>query len=108
MAEEVVQAIEEEPETVGDVLGGAKVTELDVVLDVNVEITAVLGTTTMPISNVLQLGRGAVVELSRVTDDDIDILANNHLVATGEVVVVDDRLGIGINEVVRLTESITS
>ena len=108
MAEEVAQAIEEEPETVVDILSEAKVTELDAVLDVNVEITAVLGTTTMPISNVLQLGRGAVVELSRVTDDDIDILANNHLVATGEVVVVDDRLGIGINEVVRLTESITS
>ena len=108
MAEEVAQAIEEEPETVVGILSEAKVTELDAVLDVNVEITAVQGTTTMPISNVLQLGRGAVVELSRVTDDDIDILANNHLVATGEVVVVDDRLGIGINEVVRLTESITS
>ena len=61
MAEEAVQAIEEESETVGDALMGAKVTELDAVLDVKVEITAVLGTTMMPISNVLQLGRGAVV-----------------------------------------------
>ena len=109
MAEEEIQTEDEGSETVGDVLGmGDKVTELDAVLDVGVEITAVLGTTLMPISHVLQLGRGAVVELNRAANEDIEILANNRLVATGEVVIVDDRLGVSINEVVRLPESITN
>ena len=61
----------------------------------------------MPISQVLQLGRGAVVELNRGADEDIEIHANNRLVATGEVVVIEDRLGVSINEVIRLPESVT-
>ena len=89
-------------------LSASSAPELDAVLDVGVEITAVLGTTLMPISHVLQLGRGAVVELNRAANEDIEILANNRLVATGEVVIVDDRLGVSINEVVRLPESITN
>ena len=65
------------------------VTELDAVLDSSVEITAVLGTNIMPISQVLQLGRGAIVELDRKADDDIEILANDRLIATGEIILID-------------------
>ena len=98
----------DEPQTVGDVLGmDENVTELDAVLEVSVDITAVLGTAIMPISQILKLGRGAVVELNRSVGEDIEIHANNRLVATGEVIVIEDRLGVNINDVVRLTETVT-
>ena len=98
----------DEPQTVGDVLGmDDNVTELDAVLEVSVEITAVLGTAMMPISQILKLGRGAVVELNRSVGEDIEIHANNLLVATGEVIVIEDRLGVNINDIVRLTETVT-
>ena len=98
----------DEPQTVGDVLGmNDDVTELDAVLEVSVDITAVLGTAIMPISQILKLGRGAVVELNRGVGEDIEIHANNRLVATGEVIVIEDRLGVNINDVIRLTETVT-
>ena len=108
MAEEEKTSPEETPKTVGESLeAGEKLTELDAILEVSVDITAVLGTTMMPISQVLQLGRGAVVELNRAADEDIEIHANNRLVATGEVVVIEDRLGVSINDVIRHPESVT-
>jgi len=82
-------------------------TELDALLDVSVEITAVLGTAMMPISQILKLGRGAVVELNRGVGEDIEIHANNRRVATGEVIVIEDRLGVNINEIVKVTESVS-
>ena len=98
----------DEPQTVGDVLDiSDDVTELDAVLDVNVDITAVLGTAMMPISQILKLGRGAVVELNRGVGEDIEIHANSRLVATGEVIVIEDRLGININNIIRLTETVS-
>ncbi|MBB53506.1 MAG: flagellar motor switch protein FliN [Magnetovibrio sp.] len=98
----------DEPQTVGDVLDMSDgVTELDAVLDVNVDITAVLGTAMMPISQILKLGRGAVVELNRGVGEDIEIHANSRLVATGEVIVIEDRLGININNIIRLTETVS-
>ena len=98
----------DEPQTVGDVLDMSDgVTELDAILDVNVDITAVLGTAMMPISQILKLGRGAVVELNRGVGEDIEIHANSRLVATGEVIVIEDRLGININNIVRLTETVS-
>ena len=100
--------MEDEPQTVGDVLRiKDNLTELDAVLDVSVDITAVLGTAVMPISQILKLGRGAVVELNRGVGEDIEIHANNRLVATGEVIVVEDRLGVNINNIVRVTETIS-
>ena len=98
----------DEPKTIGDALSMDNfVTELDAVLEVSVEITAVLGTAMMPISQILKLGRGAVVELNRSVGEDIEIHANNLLVATGEVIVIEDRLGVNINDIVRLTETVT-
>ncbi len=103
-----MDVMEDEPQTVGDVLRiEDNLTELDAVLDVSVDITAVLGTAVMPISQILKLGRGAVVELNRGVGEDIEIHANNRLVATGEVIVVEDRLGVNINNIVRVTETIS-
>jgi len=76
-------------------------TDMEALMDVEVEITAVLGMSLMPISQILKLGRGAVVELNRNVGDDIDVHANNRLVAKGEVIVVDDRLGVTMTEIIK-------
>ena len=92
----------EEENAVGYTSQGTR-SEMDAVLDVDLEITAVLGTALMPISQILKLGRGAVVELDRTVGEDIEIHANNELVAKGEVVVIEDRLGVTISETVKST-----
>lgn len=82
---------------------GATVTveQLDAVYAVPVEVSAVLGKSIMPVSSLLKLGRGAVVELDRKVGEAIDIYVNNRLVARGEVVVVEDRLGITMTEIIK-------
>jgi flagellar motor switch protein FliN/FliY len=75
--------------------------ELEAVYDIPVQISAVLGRATMQVSQLLKLGRGAVVELDRKVGEAIDIYINNRLVARGEVVVVDERLGVTMTEIVK-------
>ena len=71
------------------------------VFDIPVTISAVLGKASMQVSQLLKLGRGAVVELDRKVGEPIDIYVNSRLVARGEVVVEDDRLGVTLTEIVR-------
>ncbi|HEX2581372.1 MAG TPA: flagellar motor switch protein FliN [Dongiaceae bacterium] len=80
--------------------------ELDAVYDIPVQISAVLGKSTMQVSQLLKLGRGAVVELDRKVGEAIDIYVNNRLVARGEVVVVDDRLGVTMTEIIKTDRSL--
>ena len=75
--------------------------DADAVYDVPVEITAVLGTATMKVSQLLKLGRGAVVQLDRMVGESIDLHANNRLIARGDVVVIDDRLGVTMTEIIK-------
>ena len=76
--------------------------QLEAVYDVPVQVSAVLGRATMQVSQLLKLGRGAVVELDRKVGEAIDIYVNNRLVARGEVVMVDDnRLGVTMTEIVK-------
>ena len=82
--------------------------EMESVLNVKLEVVAVLGTAEMPISQILKLGRGAVVELERTVGEDIEIHANNQLVAKGEVIVVEDRLGVTISEVIKSPSRVIS
>jgi flagellar motor switch protein FliN/FliY len=77
------------------------VQDLEAVYDIPVQVSAVLGRATMEVSQLLRLGRGAVVELDRKVGDAIDIYVNNRLVARGEVVVVEDRLGVTMTEIVK-------
>ncbi|MBV9523391.1 MAG: flagellar motor switch protein FliN [Alphaproteobacteria bacterium] len=79
--------------------------DLEAVYDVPVQISAVLGRATMQVSQLLKLGRGAVVELDRKVGEAIDIYVNNRLVARGEVVVVDERLGVTMTEIVKADRS---
>lgn len=74
---------------------------LDAVQDIPVNISVVLGKTTMQVNQLLKLGRGAVIELDRKVGEPIDIYVNNRLVARGEVVVVEDRIGITMTEVIK-------
>lgn len=71
------------------------------IYDIPVQLSAVLGRTTMPVNQLLKLGRGAVVELDRKVGEPIDIYVNNRLVARGEVLVVDDHLGITMTEIIK-------
>jgi flagellar motor switch protein FliN/FliY len=79
----------------------ASTKELDAVYDVPVQVSAVLGRATMQVSQLLKLGRGAVVELDRKVGEAVDIYVNNRLVARGEVVVVEDRLGVTMTEIIK-------
>lgn len=87
--------------------GGATITvnDLDAVYSIPVEVTAVLGKAEMQVSHLLKLGRGAVIELDRKVGEAIDIYVNNRLVARGEVVVVEDRLGITMTEIIKSDRS---
>ena len=81
--------------------------DLEAVYDIPVTVSVVLGKATMQVSQLLKLGRGAVVELDRKLGEAIDIYVNNRLVARGEVVMVDDnRLGVTMTEIVKADRSI--
>ena len=75
--------------------------DLEAVYDVPVQVSAVLGKTAMEVSQLLKLGRGAVIELDRKVGEAIDIYVNNRLVARGEVVLVEERLGITMTEIIK-------
>jgi flagellar motor switch protein FliN/FliY len=75
--------------------------DLKPVFDVPVSIQAVIGRTTLEVSKLLELGPGSVLELDRRVGEAIDIYVNSRLVARGEVVVVDDRLGVTMTEIIK-------
>ncbi len=75
--------------------------DLEAVFDVAVNVSAILGKSTMEVSQLLKLGKGSVVELDRKIGEAIDIYVNDRLVARGEVVLVEDRLGITMTEIVK-------
>lgn len=74
---------------------------LEAVSDIPVSISVVLGKTSMQVQQLLKLGRGAVVELDRKVGEPVDILVNNRMVARGEVVVVEDKIGVTMTEIIK-------
>jgi flagellar motor switch protein FliN/FliY len=75
--------------------------DLEAVFDVPVQVSAVLGRARMEVGELLKLGPGAVLELDRKVGEAIDIYVNNRLVARGEVVLVEDKLGVTMTEVIK-------
>ena len=75
--------------------------DLEAVFDVPVKVSAVLGYTKLDVGELLQLKPGAVLELDRRVGEAIDIFVNNRLVARGEVVLVDDKLGVTMTEIIK-------
>lgn len=80
---------------------GKSATDLAPVFDVPVSISAVLGRASMSVAQLLQLSSGSVLELDRKVGEAIDIYVNNRLVARGEVVIVDERLGVTMTEIIK-------
>ena len=78
--------------------------DLEAVFDVPVKVSAVLGITTLTVSQLLKLGSGSVVELDRKVGEAIDIYVNNRLVARGEVVLLEEKLGITMTEIIKGNE----
>ena len=100
------QAAEEPPEVVPEESRQQiSARELEAVYDIPVQVSAVLGKSSMQVSQLLKLGRGAVVELDRKVGEAIDIYVNNRLVARGEVVIVDERLGVTMTEIIKSDRS---
>jgi flagellar motor switch protein FliN/FliY len=74
---------------------------LEAVYDIPVEVSAVLGRAVMPVSQLLKLGRGAVLKLDRKVGEPVDVFVNDRLVARGEVVIVENRIGITMTEILK-------
>jgi len=81
---------------------------LDLVLDIRLVVTARLGQIEMPLGDVLKLGPGSILELGQVVDEPVELLINNRLIARGDVVVVDEKFGLRITEIVSRRERIES
>ena len=75
--------------------------DLEAVFDIPVIVSAVLGRARLPVSQLLKLGKGAVVELDRKVGEAIDIYVNDRLVARGEVVIVEDHLGVTMTVIIK-------
>lgn len=100
-AEEIANQSIDQQYDVGEAMAG----DVTAIYDIPVQVSAVLGRSTMQVSQLLKLGRGAVVELDRKVGEAIDIYVNNRLVARGEVVVVEDKLGVTMTEIVKSERS---
>ena len=94
-----VQLQEISPEIVS-----SKANSIDLLMDVSLEVTIELGRTEMSVKDILSLGVGSVIELDRMSGDPVDILVNGKLIAKGEVVVIEDNLGVRITSIVSPAE----
>jgi len=88
------------PELTGDAPSTIAPGRLDMILDIPVQVTVELGRSKIPIRNLLQLAQGSVVELDRLAGEPLDVLVNGCLIAQGEVVVVNDKFGIRLTDVI--------
>ncbi|RYY93831.1 MAG: flagellar motor switch protein FliN [Comamonadaceae bacterium] len=83
---------------------GAQRDDIDLVLDIPVQLTVELGRTRIPIKHILQLAQGSVIELDALAGEPMDVLVNGFLIAQGEVVVVNDKFGIRLTDIVTPSE----
>ncbi len=86
--------------------GAGAETNLDVILDIPVTLSMEIGRTEIPIHNLLQLNQGSVVELDRLAGEPMDVLINGTLIAHGEVVVVNEKFGIRLTDVISPAERV--
>jgi flagellar motor switch protein FliN/FliY len=83
-----------------------KISSMELLLDIPLEITAELGRTRMIINDLLQLGQGSVIELNKLAGEPLEILVNQKLIARGEVVVVNEKFGIRLTDIISPLERI--
>ena len=96
---------EDVPLAPGDDTPTKSAADLEAVFDVPVQVSAVLGRARMDVGQLLKLGPGAVLELDRKVGEAIDLYVNNRLVARGEVVLVEDKLGVTMTEIIKADRS---
>jgi flagellar motor switch protein FliN/FliY len=84
--------------------GGSGGGDMNLILDIPVQLTVELGRTRIPIKHILQLAQGSVVELESLAGEPMDVLVNGFLIAQGEVVVVNDKFGIRLTDIVTPSE----
>jgi flagellar motor switch protein FliN/FliY len=112
--ENMINVNEEAPaEPVAEIHKGgsenSKINNIDLLMDVTLRVSVELGRTRMQLARILELQHGSVVELDRLAGDPVDVLVNDRMVARGEVVVVDDKFGVRITEMVSSSgEKVTS
>ena len=87
----------------GEPIGNGKC-DLDIILDIPLNITVELGKVRMPVNELLQLGQGSIIELSKQVGEPLDIYVNNKLVAKGEVVILDEKFGIRVADIINPAE----
>ena len=87
---------------------GGEGRSLDFILDIPLEVSVELGRTRMVINDLLQLGQGSVIELTKLAGEPLEILVNNKLVARGEVVVVNEKFGVRVTDIVSPLERVKS
>lgn len=85
---------------------GAKGNDIDLIMDIPVQLTVELGRTRIPIKHILQLAQGSVIELDGLAGEPMDVLVNGCLIAQGEVVVVNDKFGIRLTDIITPSERI--
>ena len=85
-------------------MAGAAGNDINMILDIPVQLTVELGRTRIPIKHILQLAQGSVVELDALAGEPMDVLVNGYLIAQGEVVVVNDKFGIRLTDIVTPSE----
>jgi flagellar motor switch protein FliN len=90
----------------GDGPSGAAPHDIDLIMDIPVTLTVELGRTKIPIKHILQLAQGSVVELDGLAGEPMDVLVNGCLIAQGEVVVVNDKFGIRLTDIITPSERI--
>lgn len=108
-------AVEEKEEVVGEE-GSAETAgeesgepaSLDLILDIPLAVTVELGRSKMLINDLLQLGQGSIIELTKLVGDPLEVLVNNKLVARGEVVVVNEKFGVRLTDIVTPMERVKS
>ena len=113
MADEWAAAMEEEKDASAETSSASGAgtqkpgsPDLDVILDIPVRISMEVGSTAITIRNLLQLNQGSVIELDRLAGEPLDVLVNGTLIAHGEVVVVNDKFGIRMTDVISPSERI--
>ena len=114
--EETAEAAVEENDELASEEGNDKTTDkvngesasLDLILDIPLTVTVELGRSKMLINDLLQLGQGSVVELTKLVGDPLEVLVNNKLVARGEVVVVNEKFGVRLTDIVTPMERVKS
>jgi flagellar motor switch protein FliN/FliY len=84
----------------------ARINKLELILDIPLRVSVELGRTRMIVNDLLQLGQGSVIELSKLAGDPLEVLVNDKLIARGEVVVVNEKFGIRLTDIISPIERI--